>query len=94
MLSRVLMLRPRGAAALATAARKQLLVSNTHLVQTNQRFFRPGVVNPYREDPTPLSAKESSEQKSKPVWDRVFDHKKYMQHEGPLKVSKDNYFCI
>ena len=22
-----------------------------------------------------------------PVWDRVFDHKKYMEHEGPLKLS-------
>ena len=23
----------------------------------------------------------------KPVWDRTFDHKKYMYHEGPLKLS-------
>ena len=22
-----------------------------------------------------------------PVWDRIFDYKKYMQHDGPLKLS-------
>ena len=56
-------------------------------MQTNQRFFRPGVQNIYRDDPTPISAKESQDQESKPVWERVFDHKKYMKHEGPLKLS-------
>ena len=82
MLSRVLMLRP----AVANTVRRQNVICN-QMVQMNHRFFRPGVVNPYREDPTPLSTSESAEQAGKPVWDRVFDHKKYMQHEGPLKVS-------
>ena len=79
------MLRPTAGRVMVNAARNQIFVSN-QMVQMNQRFFRPGVVNPYRDDPTPLSSKESSEQASKPVWDRIFDHKKYMQHEGPLKV--------
>ena len=82
MLSRVLMLRP----AVANTVRRQNVICN-QMMQMNHRFFRPGVVNPYREDPTPLSTSETAEQAGKPVWDRVFDHKKYMQHEGPLKVS-------
>ena len=56
-----------------------------------QRSFRPGGLNPYKHNPTPISDQESKEQESKPVWDRVFDHTKYMQHEGPLKVSS-SYF--
>ena len=44
-------------------------------------------MNPYRVDPTPLSEQESAQQEAKPVWDRVFDHSKYMKHEGPLKLS-------
>ena len=51
------------------------------------RMFRPQVQNPYRVDPTPMADSERAEQAALPVWDRVFDHKKYMQHEGPLKVS-------
>ena len=34
-----------------------------------------------------MSKQERSEQEALPVWDRVFDHKKYMQQEGPLKLS-------
>ena len=34
-----------------------------------------------------MADSERAEQAALPVWDRVFDHKKYMQHEGPLKVS-------
>ena len=34
-----------------------------------------------------MSDLERASQGSKPVWDRVFDHKKYMHHEGPLKLS-------
>ena len=44
-------------------------------------------MNIYKYDPTPISEQESKQQESKPVWDRVFDHSKYMKHEGPLKVS-------
>ena len=61
------------------------------------RGFRPGkagMLNPYRHNPTPLSEEEKVFQESKPVWDRVFDHGKYMQHEGPLKVSQHSIFTI
>ena len=63
------------------------LCNKLSLMQTSQRFFRPPSQNIYRADPTPISEKESTEQESKPVWERVFDHKKYMKHEGPLKLS-------
>ena len=51
------------------------------------RHFRQTMMNPYRHTPTPLSAQDQQAQADKPVWDRVFDHQKYMQHEGPLKLS-------
>jgi hypothetical protein len=51
------------------------------------RLFRTKVVNPYRVDPTGVTEEESKMQADAPVWDRVFDHKSYMQHEGPLKLS-------
>ena len=51
------------------------------------RFFRDGFRNPYTYDPTPMSKQERTEQETLPVWDRVFDHKKYMEHDGPLKLS-------
>ena len=44
-------------------------------------------MNPYKHDPTPVSDELRQEQGAKPVWERVFDHKKYMQHVGPLKLS-------
>lgn len=44
-------------------------------------------MNIYKHNPTPLTAIESQRQDDLPVWDRVFDHQKYMQHEGPLKLS-------
>ena len=34
-----------------------------------------------------MSQAERDEQQAIPVWDRVFDHKKYMHHAGPLKIS-------
>ena len=49
--------------------------------------FRQTFVNPYKSDPTPMSDQVREKQTAKPVWDRVFDHKKYMIHEGPLKLS-------
>ena len=51
------------------------------------RLFRSDFKNPYTNDPTPMSQEERDEQMAMPVWDRVFDHKRYMQHEGPLKLS-------
>ena len=44
-------------------------------------------MNPYLNDPTPVSPEERQADAEKPVWERVFDHKKYMEHDGPLKLS-------
>ena len=49
--------------------------------------FRSGFMNPYKHDPTPMSDAIREQQMAKPVWERVFDHKKYMHHVGPLKLS-------
>ena len=43
-------------------------------ITTQARFYRPGTVNLYKHDPTPISDQEKIAQESKPVWDRVFDH--------------------
>ncbi len=51
------------------------------------RTYRSGFMNPYLHDETPVTESERVVQAEKPVWDRVFDHKKYMQHEGALKLS-------
>jgi hypothetical protein len=51
------------------------------------RHFRSDFLNPYIENPIKLTDQERQAQESKPVWDRSFDFKKYMEHEGPLKVS-------
>ena len=68
------------------------LLNNTRMItSTHVRAFRPnfqmGKMNIYKHNPTPLTAVESQRQEDLPVWDRIFDHQKYMQHEGPLKVS-------
>ena len=51
------------------------------------RQFRSDFKNPYLSDPTPMTEEVRAAQQDTPVWDRVFDHKKYMEHEGPLKLS-------
>ncbi len=38
------------------------------------RAFRPGSMNPYKHNPTPLTETEQDSQRNLPVWDRVFDH--------------------
>ena len=57
------------------------------LVGIQSRMFRQTMMNPYKADPTPLRESDRQAQVEMPVWDRVFDHQKYMQHEGPLKLS-------
>ena len=63
------------------------LFNKQMMVRVASRSFRPGTINTYKHDPTPLTEYEQVKQQTLPVWDRVFDHKKYMQHEGPLKLS-------
>ena len=63
------------------------LAGKMPLMAVQARTFRSTFKNPYSSDPTPMPDDERASQQDKPVWDRVFDHKKYMQHEGPLKLS-------
>ena len=63
------------------------LASRMPLMAPQARTFRSSFKNPYTYDPTPMPDDEREAQTKKPVWDRVFDHKKYMQHDGPLKLS-------
>lgn len=52
----------------------------------SMRNFRSGFKNPYKDDPVEISEFERQKQTTLPIWDRVFDHKKYMENDGPLKV--------
>lgn len=54
---------------------------------TSVRSFRNDFVNPYKAAPIHLNEAERVAQEKLPVWERVFDHKRYMEHEGPLKVN-------
>ena len=56
------------------------------LVACQSRMFRNDFVNPYIHNPIKLTEQERQQQESKPVWERTFDFKKYMDQEGPLKV--------
>jgi hypothetical protein len=56
------------------------------LVQAQMRAFRSDFVNPYLKAPIDLTENEREKQQQLPVWDRTFDYKKYMEHDGPLKV--------
>ena len=57
------------------------------LVPAAARSFRSDFKNPYLHDPVPMSQEQRDEQTALPVWERVFDHKRYMHHKGPLKLS-------
>ena len=51
------------------------------------RNFRLIRRNPFTHPEVKITQKEEEMQKDLPVWERVFDHKKYMEHEGPLKMT-------
>ena len=51
------------------------------------RFFRNDFKNPYLHNPVEISDFERTKQEELPVWDRIFDFKKYIEHDGPLKVN-------
>ena len=57
------------------------------LMTTQLRTFRPGTINTYKYNPNPVTEDVRAEQASLPVWDRIFDHRKYMHHEGALKLT-------
>ena len=48
------------------------------LVAMQTRTFRQTMMNPYKADPTPLRETDRAAQAEMPVWERVFDHQKYM----------------
>lgn len=66
---------------------RQIAPHMRFLVQSPVRTFRSDFVNPYKADPVGLTDAERSAQETKPVWERAFDFKKYMEHDGPLKVK-------
>ena len=73
---------------MAGTGRTSLISSRcSALLPTTVRGFRSDFRNPYMHDPTPMSQEQRDEQTAQPVWDRVFDHKKYMHHEGALKLT-------
>lgn len=83
MLSKMLM---RGATLInKTSAPKAFFI------QTSVRGFRSDFVNPYKVPPVQITEAEKQNQDKLPVWERVFDFKKYMEHDGPLKVFKLQY---
>ena len=58
------------------------------LMTVSSRSFRSDFQNPYKYNPVPLTEYEARKQEQeKPVWERTFDYRKYMEHDGPLKVS-------
>jgi hypothetical protein len=79
MLSKMLM---RAAPLLARQSTPVFLMGSQQV-----RTFRSDYQNPYIYNPTPLTETERVKQEELPVWERVFDFKKYMHHEGPLKVE-------
>ena len=61
--------------------------SQVKLFRPTVRSFRLMKQNPYTTSEVKLTEMEARDQETLPVWERVFDHKKYMEHEGPLKLS-------
>jgi hypothetical protein len=57
------------------------------LLRPQLMFFRSNATNPLLVSSVKLAQKEAEAQKDLPVWERLFDHKKYMDHEGPLKMT-------
>ena len=81
MFTRCMMLGTGRASLSMTQARMSMLAPLAY------RGFRSDFKNPYLHDPVPMSQEQRDEQIALPVWERTFDHKRYMQHEGPLKFS-------
>ncbi|CAI2380025.1 unnamed protein product [Moneuplotes crassus] len=66
---------------------KTLLTKNLSIFRPSIRNFRYILRNPLTQPEVTISETEKEAQKDLPVWDRIFDHRKYMEHEGPLKIS-------
>ena len=57
------------------------------LLPVQQMNFRQDFKNPYRHVPIKVTDEMREKESVKPVWERAFDHQKYMKHTGPLKMS-------
>ena len=66
---------------------KLMLQRTMALSRPSIRGFRFIQKNPLTQPEVKISPKEIKDQKDLPVWERVFDHRKYMEHEGPLKMT-------
>ena len=65
----------------------RLFKKSFSLYRPTIRHFRMIKKNPLVEPEIKITLREAEEQQDLPVWERMFDHKKYMEHEGPLKMS-------
>lgn len=70
-------------------AQQLIKKQGANMVMGVQQFrgFREDFQNPYKHNPVPITEQERKAQEALPVWERVFDYKKYMEHDGPLKVN-------
>ena len=57
------------------------------LLMASQRNFRNDFQNPYKVAQIKVTDDIREQQKDLPVWERTFDHSKYMQRQGPLKQT-------
>ena len=57
------------------------------LLRPTLRFYRSEKPNPYMTSEVKINPIEEMKQQDLPVWQRIFDHKRYMEHEGPLKMA-------
>ena len=57
------------------------------LLRPQLMFFRSNATNPLLNSNVKLADREIEAQKDLPVWERLFDHKKYMEHDGPIKMT-------
>ena len=57
------------------------------LLNASQRGFRFDFQNPYKVAQVKITDEIREQQKGLPVWERTFDHSKYMQRQGPLKQT-------
>ena len=64
----------------------KLLRKPVQLNRAPAMYFR-SFKNPLVESDVKLNPVEIDSDRDLPVWQRLFDHKKYMSHEGPLKMT-------
>ena len=66
---------------------KLIFQKSMALYYPSMRSFRLNQKNPFLQPEVRITPKEIENQKDLPIWERLFDHKKYMEHEGTLKMA-------